>query len=326
MQVLWHKLFTFLLFYAILTRKICHTCLHEPKPIHSNVAKRERNPSQMLDKNSENLTPRKLERKKSKRGLYVGIGATATAIAAGTALVLGLNAGPKEDNEPPIAGPAPTETSEPNPTPISEFPSNAELIQNEEWFRTFNFEPTIEDIQIEVEGATPESVARDFIAAQTLISNSGFSEEYANEILQVSSSEKEAVVRSRADELTDRLLPSLLVSNWQSIESLVDYSNDIKNAHFSTLYLAVKTAFPEMSRADKSPFGAFSEIASVQVVEESDQGMKLLVEIAYNDNRDLNSSDEDFGLSTPASSRQLTELTFIIEDGNYKLSDIKDVE
>lgn len=64
------------------------------------------------------------EHKKGRRGLFIGIGAGATGLAAGAALVFGLGAGPKENNEPPITGPTPTEVAEPSPdtpeTPASD--------------------------------------------------------------------------------------------------------------------------------------------------------------------------------------------------------------
>lgn len=264
------------------------------------------------------LLPNGESARRPKTGLIVGLSAAAVGflilVGAAVAVTIALVSG--------SFSPAPEST----PIAVVDPPEIVEPGENEPvWYERINTNPTAEDIILDSDQVSPEELPEVFVTDRLIMwTNAGYSPELAAELKGRGNTSN--VATEKATEFRQLFADNLLVDDWESNPNLTYFVDRRVAVHDETLYFALKTSYPELSRANIEPYGRFIELVDVSNHIVSEDGNTVSFELSTRgiDNADLNEVGE--GLSNYENisgniERVFTEFTVI--NGQYRLSDFR---
>lgn len=182
--------------------------------------------------------------------------------------------------------------------------------------------PTIDNLEIDASLlSNPEALAKTFIDERvTGWFNAGLTPENAQAAL--SSRHIDDYAATEAGKYDEMFIEALLVNNWESIPSLKEWVNNMKEIHKTTLALGYYTSFPKINPQDKEPYKRGTECVKFESSTRSTNGTTTIKTIEKDyDNSDNNRVGEKLtgGEKVAGESGSVTR-TFVIENGKIKLS------
>ena len=258
---------------------------------------------------SENAPEKK---KKTLRNALI-LGGAGIALA-GTIVGIGLS-NSASGEKPPVA----TESSAPVDSGSEEQPTESEV-----WYEALNLEPTANDIIIDASAVSPEELPAVYFNNRLLTwLNSGYSMDFAQGILEDENFELQAAeVAAQYDQL---FINNLIASEHSS--SVDNFLENMQQGHDDNILISAMTSFPDMNRYDEVPFMSGVELQDYEnltVAEDGSVTFTATVHKFYN--IEQNTAAERDNIDATFEEATYTQvLTFVVEDGQYKLADMQTV-
>ena len=169
----------------------------------------------------------------------------------------------------------------------------------------------------------PKALVETYENRITQWDNAGATHDNAYEAMMSSTENIDEYAARVAAKYDKEFTDALLVKDWQSNPELKYAYDNIMRVHKETLALFIYTSFRDADVADKQPYmrGQINKLDSI--TDQTDKSVTVVVTAHDYDNADLNRVGEALtaGKTVNGEIRKVT-YTFIVEDGQIKISDI----
>jgi len=262
-------------------------------------------------------TESKPEKRRVSLKTKVGVGIAAAALLLGGGSVAAKKA--MNQSHPQTTGPIPT-----SPSPSASKSAEASPSPTASAIDT---EPTEASLEIPASLINdPKALVETYENRITQWDNAGATHDNAYEAMMSSTENIDEYAARVAAQYDKEFTDALLVKDWQSNPELKYAFDNIMRVHKETLALFIYTSFRESDAADKQPYmrGQIGKFDSV--TDQTDKSVTVVTTAHDYDNADLNRVGEALtaGKKVIGEKNQVT-LTFIVENGQTKLSDFKDL-
>lgn len=243
-----------------------------------------------------------------RRGLLIKVGAGALVVVVGAGAYLGLRGGNDADNAPR----AETTTSAPA-TPGDKETQNPASVESLDF-----------TLEAEKYSANPKLIMTDFVDKYNAWQNIGYSKKaVGNEERFTMDDDKYAAKLNQASD--DEFKHDVLVSSWQSDDSLVEWLEQSKSIHATNTTVALKTE-PGYDSRDKKEYKRYIDIDQGSVIVNSNTPSTIVVSAKWTgrDNSNENRGGEIVTGVDPNNEVGGYTLTFVKDGGAMKLASVAD--